>query len=271
MGVVRLGRRRDPGRRGRLRPDPAQARDPAQLPGHRAPALPAGIGRARAAPVHRHRQPTRSAPSPGTSGAGSTPRPRASTTTSGSAPTSTWTPHRATSSSTRARSRCRARPRRRTAGAVHEGPRLGQAAARRSGPASVVNVSAMSFGALSGAAVEAINRGCALAGCLHNTGEGGLRPPPARRRPGVPDRHRLLRLPRRATGASTSAGWSDLCRRSTRYGRSRSSSARAPSPAWAGCCRQRRSRRRSPRRAASRRGVTAAARPAQRSSPTSTA
>jgi len=43
-------------------------------------------------------------------------------------------------------------------------------------PASVVNVSAMSFGALSGLAVEAINRGCALAGCLHNTGEGGLTP-----------------------------------------------------------------------------------------------
>jgi glutamate synthase domain-containing protein 2 len=32
----------------------------------------------------------------------------------------------------------------------------------------------MSFGSLSGAAVEALNRGAALAGCLHNTGEGGL-------------------------------------------------------------------------------------------------
>ncbi|MCA0145159.1 FMN-binding glutamate synthase family protein [Blastococcus sp. LR1] len=41
-------------------------------------------------------------------------------------------------------------------------------------PASVVNVSAMSFGSLSGAAVEALNRGAALAGCLQNTGEGGL-------------------------------------------------------------------------------------------------
>jgi glutamate synthase domain-containing protein 2 len=41
-------------------------------------------------------------------------------------------------------------------------------------PASAVNVSAMSFGSLSGAAVEALNRGAALAGCLHNTGEGGL-------------------------------------------------------------------------------------------------
>ena len=43
-------------------------------------------------------------------------------------------------------------------------------------PLSAVNVSAMSFGALSGVAVEAVNRGCAMAGCLHNTGEGGLSP-----------------------------------------------------------------------------------------------
>jgi glutamate synthase domain-containing protein 2 len=41
-------------------------------------------------------------------------------------------------------------------------------------PASVVNISAMSFGSLSGPAVEALNRGAALAGCLQNTGEGGL-------------------------------------------------------------------------------------------------
>jgi glutamate synthase domain-containing protein 2 len=51
------------------------------------------------------------------------------------------------------------------------GPR-GRAGAFR--PASVVNISAMSFGSLSGAAVEALNRGAALAGCLQNTGEGGL-------------------------------------------------------------------------------------------------
>lgn len=43
-------------------------------------------------------------------------------------------------------------------------------------PASVVNTSAMSFGSLSGAAVEAINRGAALADCLQNTGEGGISP-----------------------------------------------------------------------------------------------
>ncbi len=43
-------------------------------------------------------------------------------------------------------------------------------------PASVVNISAMSFGSLSGAAIEALNRGAAMAGCLQNTGEGGLSP-----------------------------------------------------------------------------------------------
>jgi len=43
-------------------------------------------------------------------------------------------------------------------------------------PDSVVNISAMSFGSLSGNAIEALNRGAALAGCLHNTGEGGVSP-----------------------------------------------------------------------------------------------
>lgn len=43
-------------------------------------------------------------------------------------------------------------------------------------PKSVVNISAMSFGSLSGRAVEALNRGAAMADCLHNTGEGGISP-----------------------------------------------------------------------------------------------
>jgi glutamate synthase domain-containing protein 2 len=53
---------------------------------------------------------------------------------------------------------------------------LGAARGRRAAfrPRSVVNISAMSFGSLSGAAVEALNRGAAMAGCMHNTGEGGL-------------------------------------------------------------------------------------------------
>src|SRR3954471_2629268 len=41
-------------------------------------------------------------------------------------------------------------------------------------PTSIVNTSAMSYGWLSPAAVEAINRGVALAGALQNTGEGGI-------------------------------------------------------------------------------------------------
>jgi glutamate synthase (ferredoxin) len=41
-------------------------------------------------------------------------------------------------------------------------------------PQSVVNISGMSFGSLSGNAIEALNRGAAAAGCLHNTGEGAV-------------------------------------------------------------------------------------------------
>ncbi|MCZ6834744.1 MAG: FMN-binding glutamate synthase family protein [Planctomycetota bacterium] len=41
-------------------------------------------------------------------------------------------------------------------------------------PESIVNISAMSYGSLSHAAIEALNRGCKTAGCLHNTGEGGV-------------------------------------------------------------------------------------------------
>jgi glutamate synthase (ferredoxin) len=41
-------------------------------------------------------------------------------------------------------------------------------------PSSAVNVSGMSFGALSGNAIEAINKGAAMVDCLHNTGEGAI-------------------------------------------------------------------------------------------------
>ena len=43
-------------------------------------------------------------------------------------------------------------------------------------PDSVVNISGMSFGSLSGHAIEALNRGAELAGCLQNTGEGSISP-----------------------------------------------------------------------------------------------
>lgn len=53
---------------------------------------------------------------------------------------------------------------------------LGEARGRKHAfrPSSVVNISGMSYGSLSAPAVEAINRGCALSGCLHNTGEGAI-------------------------------------------------------------------------------------------------
>ena len=43
-------------------------------------------------------------------------------------------------------------------------------------PASIINVSAMSFGSLSAKAIESLNKGVQLSGAYHNTGEGGLSP-----------------------------------------------------------------------------------------------
>jgi glutamate synthase (ferredoxin) len=55
---------------------------------------------------------------------------------------------------------------------------LGGARGRRHAfrPTSVVSISGMSFGSLSSAAVTALNRGAAIAGCLQSTGEGGISP-----------------------------------------------------------------------------------------------
>lgn len=67
-------------------------------------------------------------------------------------------------------------PRADDAGTLPAGKVLGAARGRAGAfrPPSAVNISGMSFGALSGSAVSALNRGAAAAGCLHNTGEGGL-------------------------------------------------------------------------------------------------
>ena len=43
-------------------------------------------------------------------------------------------------------------------------------------PMSIVNISAMSFGALSKQAISALNKGALGASCWHNTGEGGISP-----------------------------------------------------------------------------------------------
>ncbi len=62
--------------------------------------------------------------------------------------------------------------------AIPAGKVLGAARGRRHAfrPRSLVNVSGMSFGALSGRAIQALNEGCSEAGCLQSTGEGGLAP-----------------------------------------------------------------------------------------------
>jgi len=61
-----------------------------------------------------------------------------------------------------------------------EGPapriRIGGPRCTRPYDAALLNVSAMSFGSLSGPAIEALNHGAALGGFSHNTGEGGLSP-----------------------------------------------------------------------------------------------
>jgi glutamate synthase domain-containing protein 2 len=43
-------------------------------------------------------------------------------------------------------------------------------------PTSIINISAMSYGSLSSAAVSALNQGAHKFGCYHNTGEGGIAP-----------------------------------------------------------------------------------------------
>ncbi|MEO0651906.1 MAG: FMN-binding glutamate synthase family protein [Planctomycetota bacterium] len=55
---------------------------------------------------------------------------------------------------------------------------LGAARGRRQAfrPPSILTVSAMSYGSLGDRAVEALDRGCAEAEVLHNTGEGGISP-----------------------------------------------------------------------------------------------
>ncbi|MEJ2360507.1 MAG: FMN-binding glutamate synthase family protein [Gammaproteobacteria bacterium] len=54
--------------------------------------------------------------------------------------------------------------------------RVGGASCEKPYSASRLNISAMSFGALSANAIRALNRGARLGGFFHNTGEGGLSP-----------------------------------------------------------------------------------------------
>ncbi len=77
-------------------------------------------------------------------------------------------------------------------------------------PRSIVNISGMSFGALSSAAVVALNRGAAATDCLHNTGEVESPDTTGTAQTDLPDRDRVFRLPRRGRpvrpGAAPGAG-----------------------------------------------------------------
>jgi len=53
---------------------------------------------------------------------------------------------------------------------------IGAGAVAQPYPSSILNISAMSYGSLSGPAIRALNRGALLGGFSHNTGEGGCSP-----------------------------------------------------------------------------------------------
>ena len=111
---------------------------------------------------------------------------------------------------------------------------------------ALMNVSAMSFGALSANAIMALNSGARLGGFAHDTGEGGLS-----------QYHRqggdlVWEIGSGYFGARTEDGDFDPAssrhvRATTRSRWSPSSSAREPSPASAVCCPEPRSPARSPR------------------------
>ena len=235
------GRRgRGPRRGRRARPDAEEARADAQLPGARARALLAGDDRARAAAVHRHQQRRGAALQPRPARRGSTPRRSRRTTTPASAPTTTSSTCRATRSSSTAPSPTslphdHAEHVGLPSAKVLGGPR-GRAKAFR--PDSLVNISGDELRlACPATRSRRSTRGAKQAGCMHNTGEGGLSP-----------YHRqggdiVLQIGTAYFGCRDDDGAFDLepsSRRSSsprRCGRSRSSSRRAPSRGSAGCCR----------------------------------
>ena len=132
---------------------------------------------------------------------------------------------------------------------------------------SIVNVSGMSFGAISAPAVRSLSRGANVAGCWMDTGEGGLSPyhleggcdiimQIGTAKYGVRDAQGNLSA-ERLRGARP---------RSSRH--SRSSCRRARSPARAACCPAPRSPPRSRRSAAFPKAATRSARTAIATSPT---
>ena len=81
-------------------------------------------------------------------------------------------------------------------------------------------------------------QGARPGGFAHDTGEGGLHrvPPRARRRPRLGDRQRLLRRAHQGRRLRRAASSATRRPHDARQAASRSSSARAPSPASAACC-----------------------------------
>jgi hypothetical protein len=153
--------------------------------------------------------------------------------------------------------RCRLRPGYACPGAKVLGGHRGRKHAFR--PSSIVNTSAMSYGSLSSAAVEAINRGVKLAGAMQNTGEGG-----------ISDHHRqggdlIWQIGTATSGAATpGALLHGALPGERRLGagarhRDQAEPGRQARPRRA-CCRRRRSPRRSRRSAASRWARTASRR-----------
>ena len=154
---------RRPGGRRRPRSAAEGTRPAPQLPAGRARALPARGARARAASVPRGGEQRGASLHPRPAALGVCVGEEARTTTSASGPTTTSSTPPATRSSTTRNSAGQCRRPRPTAGQEVRLPSakvLGGPRGRRkpSGPKSVVNISAMSYGSLSGAAVEALNR-----------------------------------------------------------------------------------------------------------------
>ena len=163
-----------------------------QLPDRRAPALhPRGHG-AGAPSVPGGEQHRRRARSTAISARSSTSGPRASPTPSRSAPSRTSTPRATRSSSTRSpRARWRRIP------CATCASRSAEPHCKQPYSLSVLNISAMSFGALGGNAVLAMNTGAKTRQLRprHRRGRHLPLSPRRRRRPDLADRHRLLRLP----------------------------------------------------------------------------
>ena len=134
------------------------------------------------------------------------PPPSRRTTTPASAPTTTSsTPGLRDHQAPHLRRVAAARPRQTTglpSAKVLGGPR-GRAKAFR--PDSLINISAMSFGSMSGNAIKALNarRRAGRLHAQHRRGRALAAPPPGRRHRAA-DRYGVLRLPRRATATSRS-------------------------------------------------------------------